>query len=120
MANGKLLRSLIKSGLQGDQQGFRAASEAVIAEEREKKHHLLANDLEKLLYGTSSDSAVLPSHLKLISNTPTSKDSGLALLEVRSVVRDDEVFQCDLMPRHQRLELSFLHQFRNGNIQCFS
>ena len=90
MANGKLLRSLIKSGLQGDQQGFRAASEAVIAEEREKKHHLLASDLEKLLYGTCSDSPASPGHLKLISNTPTSKDSGLALLEVRSVVREQQ------------------------------
>lgn len=90
MANGKLLRSLIKSGLQGDQQGFRAASEAVIAEEREKKHHLLASDLEKLLYGTHGDTPTSLSHLKLVSNAPTSKDSGLALLEVRSVVREQQ------------------------------
>ena len=90
MANGKLLRSLIKSGLQGDQQGFRVASEAVISEEREKKHHLLANDLEKLLYGTRADAAASPGHLKLVSNAPTSKDSGLALLEVRSVVREQQ------------------------------
>ena len=51
MASGKLLRQLIKSGTQGDASGFRAASEAVIKEEREKNHHLLANDLERLLYG---------------------------------------------------------------------
>lgn len=89
MANGKLLRSLIKSGLQGDQSGFRAASEAVIAEEREKKHHLLANDLEKLLYGVRS-APPASGHLKLISNAPTSKDSGLALLEIRSVVREQQ------------------------------
>ena len=90
MANGKLLRSLIKSGLQGDQQGFRAASEAVISEEREKKHHLLANDLEKLLYGTRADAAASLGHLKLVSNAPTSKDSGLALLEIRTVVREQQ------------------------------
>jgi hypothetical protein len=36
MANAKLLRQLIKSGAQGDSASFRAASEAVIKEEREK------------------------------------------------------------------------------------
>ena len=54
MASGKLLRLLIKSGMQGDSDSFKAASEAVIREEREKKHHLLANDLERLLYGDRS------------------------------------------------------------------
>src|SRR5688572_29035325 len=51
MATGKLLRQLIKSGLEGNQEAFRAASEQVIQEERQKQHHLLANDLERLLYG---------------------------------------------------------------------
>ncbi|MBU2738622.1 ATP-binding protein, partial [Acidithiobacillus sp. ATCC 19703] len=51
MASGKLLRQLIKSGTQGDALGFQSASAAVIKEEREKNHHLLANDLERLLYG---------------------------------------------------------------------
>lgn len=90
MANGKLLRQLIKSGLQGDINNFRAASEAVIAEERDKKHHLLANDLEKLLYGTQSDQAIPANHLKLASNMPSNKDSGLSLLELRSTVREQQ------------------------------
>lgn len=88
MANGKLLRQLIRSGLDGDLDNFKAASEAVIAEERGKNHHLLANDLEKLLYGTQSGAPVSQSHMKLASVMPTNKDSGLSLLELRPVVRE--------------------------------
>ena len=88
MANGKLLRQLIRSGLDGDRENFKAASEAVIAEERGKNHHLLANDLEKLLYGTQSGAPVSQSHMKLASVMPTNKDSGLSLLELRPVVRE--------------------------------
>ncbi len=51
MATGKLLRQLIKSGMEGNIDAFRVASEEVIKEERQKQHHLLANDLERLLYG---------------------------------------------------------------------
>ena len=88
MANGKLLRQLIRSGLDGDVGNFRAASEAVIAEERGKNHHLLANDLEKLLYGTQTDAPVSQSHMKLASAMPTNKDSGISLLELRPTIRE--------------------------------
>lgn len=90
MANGKLLRQLIKSGVQGDLNTFRSAGEAVIREEREKNHHLLANDLERLLYGTSSAAtrSQSPTRLTLVSEMPVNKDSGLALLEERPVVRE--------------------------------
>ena len=69
---------------------FRAASEAVIAEERGKKHHLLANDLEKLLYGTQSTGSLPLGHLKLASSMPSNKDSGLSLLELRPAVREQQ------------------------------
>lgn len=90
MPNGKLLRQLIKSGMQGDSDGFRSASEAVIREERDKNHHLLANDLERLLYG---DQAVIGQNsrkLYALSNPPIGKDNGLALLEERAVVREEK------------------------------
>ena len=51
MANGKILRQLIRAGTIGDSEAFRLASEAVIQDERQKQHHLLANDLEQILYG---------------------------------------------------------------------
>lgn len=90
MANGKLLRQLIQSGLQNDSVGFRVASEAVIKEEREKNHHLLANDLERLLYGDKATAGSNGRKLKGNSNLPTNKDSGLALLEERAVVREEK------------------------------
>lgn len=90
MANAKLLRQLIKSGVQGDSASFRAASEAVIKEEREKNHHLLANDLERLLYGDQAKAPHSVRKLHALSALPTNKDNGLALFEERAVVREEK------------------------------
>lgn len=90
MASGKLLRQLIKSGIQGDAAGFRSASEAVIKEEREKNHHLLANDLERLLYGGQIATGNGIRKLHSLPALPTNKDNGLALLEERAVVREEK------------------------------
>ena len=67
MANGKLLRQLIRSGSEGDLDAFRGVAKRVIAEERQKQHHLLANDLETILYGR----AKTPSSQTLRSLLPT-------------------------------------------------
>lgn len=90
MASGKLLRQLIKSGTQGDSAGFLAASEAVIKEEREKNHHLLANDLERLLYGSQATVGKNVRRLHSLPDLPISKDNGLAFLEERAVVREEK------------------------------
>ena len=90
MASGKLLRQLIKSGVQGDLARFRSASEAVIKEEREKNHHLLANDLEHLLYGDQAKPGPGSRRLHAVTNVPTNKDNGLALLEERAVIREEK------------------------------
>ncbi|EAT14706.1 AAA family ATPase [Desulfuromonas acetoxidans] len=90
MASGKMLRQLIKSGVKGDSDAFRAASEAVIKEERHKNHHLLANDLERLLYGDQSKLVNKGKNLSSISSSPLNKDNGLPLLEERAVVREDK------------------------------
>lgn len=89
MSNAKLLRQLIKAGIDGDTESFKAASEAVIREERDKKHHILANDLERLLYGDRPNTG--RGHLRLLptKDLPINKDSGLALLEERPAVRDE-------------------------------
>lgn len=88
MASGKLLRQLIKSGTLGDDAEFRAASQAVIREEREKNHHLLANDLERLLYGGGVTERNQPRQ-RVVNDFPTNKDNGLALFEQRAVVREE-------------------------------
>ena len=89
MASGKLLRQLVKHGARGDTLAFRVAAEAAISEERQKQHHLLANDLERLLYG---DHAVLHSRLRELlpaAELPRAADGDLPLLEERPVVRDE-------------------------------
>ena len=89
MANGKLLRKLIRAGSQGDEDSFREISEEVIRHERQKKHHLLANDLERILYGekSSPDSAGTK---RLRDLVPRDEERGLPLVQVREPVRDLE------------------------------
>lgn len=91
MATGKLLRQLIKTGVEGNSDAFRAASEEVIREERAKQHHLLANDLERLLYGRPRDYAHTPG--KPMEKAPVDRERNLALLDLREPVRrlDDAV-----------------------------
>ncbi len=91
MATGKLLRQLIKSGIEGNMDAFRVASEEIIKEERQKQHHLLANDLERLLYGRPRDLDRLPR--PLLERVPVDRERNLALLDLREPVRriDDAV-----------------------------
>lgn len=85
MATGKLLRQLIKSGLEGNMEAFRAASEEVIKEERQKQHHLLANDLERLLYGRPKELRSSPS--RPLEKAPVDRERNLPLLDLREPVR---------------------------------
>jgi hypothetical protein len=55
MASGRLLRQLIKTGAEGNRDAFLQATEEVIRDERSKNHHLLANDLERILYGRAEN-----------------------------------------------------------------
>ena len=89
MASAKLLRQLIDFGVQGNTTGFRTATEAVIQEEREKNHHLLANDLERLLYANQMGVNPLRK-LRIVRDLPTNKDNDLALLEERIVIREEK------------------------------
>lgn len=90
MASGKVLRQLIRAGTEGDIAAFKAASKSIIDEERQKQHHLLANDLERLLYGGQMDAPPGARRLRPLAELPSSKDSGLALLEERAVVREEK------------------------------
>lgn len=85
MAAGKLLRQLIKSGIDGNREAFRAVSEEVIKEERQKQHHLLANDLERLLYGRPRELG--RSLGRPLEKAPVDRERNLALLDLREPVR---------------------------------
>lgn len=118
MASGKLLRQLIKYGARGDVVAFRAAAEAAISEEREKQHHLLASDLERLLY---ADHMSLDSRLRELhpaTELPRAKDGELPLLEERPVVREeDDIVLADatklalhgIIREHQRVDVLRAH-----------
>ncbi len=114
MASGKLLRQLVRYGASGDVRNFRAAAEAAIEEERQKQHHLLANDLERLLY---AEHMALDGGARLsekLSQFPRSGDNELPLLEQRPVVRDeaDIILEArtaralkDVIREHQRADV---------------
>jgi len=85
VASGRLLRQLIKSGVEGDSRAFRLLSEEVIKEEREKQHHLLAGDLEKILYGAP---APIEATKHSLAALPSDKDRGSTLLSVKQPTRD--------------------------------
>lgn len=112
MSSGRTLRQLIKSGSSGDLEAFRRVTEEVIREEREKQHHLLANDLERILYGRP---IVAPLSLRRLSETvPTDRERGLPLLEIKEAVRSlDDVILSDenrtliesILLEHRRAEV---------------
>jgi SpoVK/Ycf46/Vps4 family AAA+-type ATPase len=89
MASGKVLRQLIRAGSGGDVAAFTAASKSIIEEERQKQHHLLANDLEQILYGDSKPVAA-NSRSRLLPQVPVDKERGLPLLDVRHSQRSLE------------------------------
>lgn len=54
MARSDLIVSLVQAGSAGDKRGFRTATEAIIAEERAKQHHVLADRLNSLIQSNGS------------------------------------------------------------------
>lgn len=86
MANGKLLRELIRSGTAGDLEAFRGVAKQVIEEERQKQHHLLADDLEAILCGRSRASSS-PALGKLSETVPEDRERGIPLVAIREPVR---------------------------------
>jgi SpoVK/Ycf46/Vps4 family AAA+-type ATPase len=79
----------MKAGASGDADAFRKVSEAVIEGERQKQHHLLANDLENILYGEHMPKATTHSN-RIIPKSPVDKERGLPLLDIRQPQRNIE------------------------------
>lgn len=111
MATAKLLRQLIKSGTEGNQDAFKRVSEQLIQEERSKNHHLLANDLERILYGRRGSAA--PSFSSLNDRLPKDKERNLPLLQIKEPVRrledvvlsdDNASLMDEILQEHHRSE----------------
>lgn len=112
MATGKLLRQLIKSGLDGNVVAFRTASEEVIKEERQKQHHLLANDLERLLYGLPRE--VIKPEMRV--PVPLDRERDLPLLDIREPMRriEDVVLGGETRSAVERILEEHHHRERLG------
>lgn len=85
MAEGRLLRKLIGAGARTEDAEFRRVAEEIIKQEREKRHHLLANDLERILYGEQGARPQSPRTLSY--DPPKDRERGLPLLDIREPVR---------------------------------
>jgi AAA+ superfamily predicted ATPase len=112
MPAGKILRQLIKAGSSGDIAVFKHVSEAIIREERQKQHHLLANDLEKILYGDPSRQGAVSQQIS--ERIPSDQERGLPLLVVREPVRgleevvlseENQQTLDDILEQHHRIDV---------------
>ena len=112
MPGGKALRQLIKAGSSGDVTAFKNVSEMIIQEERQKQHHLLANDLERILYGEQAYQGAVSNHI--VERIPVDQERGLPLLVVREPVRNlEEVVLSeenrqtldDILEQHHRMDV---------------
>ena len=127
MANGKLLRQLIRSGSEGDLDAFRGAAQQVISEERQKHHHLLANDLEAILHGRASAPS-RPALRAVVESVPEDRERGLPLLTLREPARrlEDVVLSPqnlslvrNILREHNREEVLKAHGLRASDRLLF-
>jgi ATPase family associated with various cellular activities (AAA) len=84
VARSDLLISLVRAGTNADQPGFRRALEAVIAEERAKQHHILADHLAEYL-------AVKKNGQASISHSDLDESLDSLVMEVEPRKRIDEL-----------------------------
>lgn len=113
MASGELLKQLFRSYARRQDEDFRAAALRIIAEEKQKNHHVLATQLERILMNgvspTSSTSG--PSSLE---DLPKDRERNSLLLEIRTPNRYlDEII---LTQENLHKVLGVLKEYRRGEI----
>ena len=113
MANGKLLRQLLRSGTDGDVAAFRGVAKELIAEERQKHHHLLANDLETILYGRSERPAS-PALQAFADAIPADRERNLPLCAVQEPTRC--LHDVVLSPTNLALVKDILHEHNRDEV----
>lgn len=104
MARGDLLLSLVKSGIEGDQNLFRKTVEAISAEEKVKQHYALAERLDHLLLNSTARVSSIPTQDPQLQN---------AFYEIRPqrvlsgiVLANDVYALCkEIIEEHHRKEL---------------
>src|SRR5580700_7812244 len=83
MTAGNAIRKLIMAHAKGDSESFKTAASEFINEERRKRHHVLADDLERILSnGATSPKVETLTFLRPFSaELPRDKERGALLLE---------------------------------------
>lgn len=85
MPDGEIIRSLLKSHVHHDDEGFRRAACRLIEEERRLNHRLLADDLERILHNGHGKLNGTPRNAIPIQMVPQDKERGLSLLSLSRV-----------------------------------
>lgn len=85
MPDGEIIRSLLKSHVQHDDEGFRRAASRLIEQERKLNHRLLADDLERILHSSSGKLNATNKTSSSISTIPVDRERGLPLLSLTRV-----------------------------------
>lgn len=113
MANGHLLRQLLQSGADGDREAFRGVAKKVIAEERQKQHHVLADDLDAILHGRPNGREVAAARA-LTGPVPSDRERDLPLLSVRRPERGRH--DIVLSPENRAAVDEFLLEHHRGEV----
>lgn len=110
MARNDLLLSLVRAGLTGDRGLLRATVEALAADERAKKHHVLADKLSKILEGgsypnptTGAAGANLAGRDFVAETVPQKSLNDLILAEIvrkQAICLVEEQHRADLLRSH--------------------
>lgn len=85
MARSDLLISLVRAGATGDKEKLKSTAEALMADERAKNHHILADRLQRAL------SAVSVTPPSLTTSVQGSNSGREAILEVQPRIRMDDL-----------------------------
>jgi SpoVK/Ycf46/Vps4 family AAA+-type ATPase len=109
VARSDLLLSIVRAGAAGDRDALRSSVEAVVAEERGKNHHMLADRLQRALNAVSITSAAPPQPTSqagkdtILETTPRRRLEELILpLPVSELVKQliEEQHRADLLRAH--------------------
>jgi len=104
MARADLLIKLVKAGSQSDHALFQQTVEALIADERGKQHHVLADQLAANLKSNGSTSASLPRINGQIENLLYETTPRVSLKDL--LLTDDVIQSCnELIEEHHRCDL---------------
>ena len=105
MARSDLLVSLVKAGTKGDKRGFHSAAEAIIAEERAKRHDVLAERLSKAIQSNGNGHTTALKNLASLTHA------------IDPMPRGKE-FISEVVPRRTFSDLVLKSDSRRTSMQC--